>query len=75
MYAYWGYKYDKESDDRLEEMVGQVNTDINMKYVREHEYTNEHRKKLDDFDTLAKQMIGQRFGFFSGDGTVLSKKL
>lgn len=64
--------YNRDSDDRVTEALKDVRTDMDMKFLREHVYTDAHRKKLDDFDILAKQMVGQRFGFFCNGGDVLS---
>lgn len=74
MYTYFG-EYNREVDQSTKESMVDMQTDVDMNYVREHMYTDQQRKKLNDFDTLAKQMIGQRFAFMSNDGTVISGKV
>jgi len=67
--------YNKESDDFVTKKMEGIHTDIDKKFLRDHVYTDAQRKKLDDFNILAKQMVGQRFGFFCDGGNVLSVKV
>ncbi len=64
--------YNKESDDFVTELMKDLVPEIDYDFIRKYKYSDEQRKKLDDFDILAQQMIGKRFGFFSQDGTILS---
>jgi hypothetical protein len=72
LYSKMGYKYNRESDERVAKLVDESISETDWEYVRNHMYTDDQRRKLENFDTLAKQMKDNRFGFFSKDGTVLS---
>ncbi|MEZ4103284.1 MAG: hypothetical protein R3B55_01850 [Candidatus Paceibacterota bacterium] len=64
--------YNKKSDDFITKLMKDHVSEMDWDFIREHKYSDEHKKKLNNFDTLAQQMTGKRFGFFSEDGTVLS---
>lgn len=64
--------YDKESDDFVTEKMKKIQPEMDWEFIREHIYDDDHRKKLDNLNVLARQMVNRRFGFFSQDGSVLS---
>lgn len=70
MYALLGYN--RKVDESTKRLMNDMQPEMDWKFIREHIYTDDHKKKLKDFNTLAQQMINCRFGFFSEDGTVFS---
>lgn len=67
LYSIFGYN--KETDDFAKSI--KIETDMDMKRVRKYHYTDKHRKNLENFAILAKEVTGKYFCFISKDGTIL----
>lgn len=64
--------YNKELDEFVTMGRMKAIREMDSTYIRERVYTYMDTRRLANFDALAKQITGKRFGFFCDGGSVLS---